>query len=75
MTLRFANTYSDLTYLPQVSAFVDAVEEISGGGLAVEIHHEWGHFRPGYEAAVVHDVAAGDIDLAWVGTRAFDTRR
>jgi len=73
VTLRFANTYSNLTYLPQVSAFIDAVEEVSGGGLAVEIHHEWGHFQPGYEAAVVHDVAAGDIDLAWVGTRAFDT--
>ncbi|HEY5979952.1 MAG TPA: TRAP transporter substrate-binding protein DctP [Microlunatus sp.] len=72
VTLRFANTYSNLTYLPQVSAFVDAVPEVSGEDLMIEIHHEWGHFRPGYEAELLHDLAAGETDMAWVGTRAFD---
>lgn len=72
VTLRLANTYSNLTYLPQVTSFIDAVEKVSRGGIQMEIHHEWGHFKPGMESAVVQDVGRGDVDLAWVGTRAFD---
>jgi TRAP-type C4-dicarboxylate transport system substrate-binding protein len=73
LVLRLANTNGQLDYTPTVVAFVDRVEELSGGDLRVEAVDEWGNFANGAEQQVVKDVAAGAIDLGWVGTRVFDT--
>jgi TRAP-type C4-dicarboxylate transport system substrate-binding protein len=73
LVLRLANTNGQLDYTPTVVAFVDRVEELSGGDLRVEAVDEWGEFATDAERQVVKDVAAGAIDLGWVGTRVFDT--
>ncbi|WP_328868844.1 TRAP transporter substrate-binding protein DctP [Streptomyces sp. NBC_00287] len=71
--LTLANGYADLDYEPAVAYFVERVEEVSGGALRVEVAHEWGEFAVDAEQRVVRDVAAGKADLAWAGTRVFDT--
>lgn len=71
ITLTFANPYSHLTYVPQVDSFLDAVERASGGTIAIELVNEW-RGAPGSEKGTIDDVANGAVDLAWVGTRAFD---
>jgi TRAP-type C4-dicarboxylate transport system substrate-binding protein len=76
--LVMANGYSGLDYEPAVQAFVDAVEEVSGGALVVQVEQEWGGLGDAaepqkFEAHVVESVADGDVDLAWVGTRVFDS--
>jgi TRAP-type transport system periplasmic protein len=71
--LRLANTNGDLDFTPAVADFVDRVEELSGGNLRVETADEWGDFASDAEQQVVRDVAAGEVDLGWVGTRVFDT--
>jgi TRAP-type C4-dicarboxylate transport system substrate-binding protein len=73
LVLRLANTNGDLDFTPAVVDFVDRVEELSGGDLRVEAVDEWREFASDAEQQVVKDVAAGEIDLGWVGTRVFDT--
>jgi TRAP-type C4-dicarboxylate transport system substrate-binding protein len=71
--LRLANTNGDLDFTLAVVDFVERVEELSGGDLRVETVDEWGDFASDAEQQVVKDVAAGEVDLGWVGTRVFDT--
>jgi TRAP-type transport system periplasmic protein len=71
--LRLANTNGDLDFTPAVADFVDRVEELSGGNLRIETADQWGDFASDAEQQVVEDVAAGEVDLGWVGTRVFDT--
>jgi TRAP-type transport system periplasmic protein len=73
LVLRLANPDGDLEFTPAVVDFVDRVEEVSGGELRIEPVDEWGEFASDAEQQVVKDVAAGEIDLGWVGTRVFDT--
>ena len=73
LVLRLANTNGQLDFTPTVVAFVDRVEELSGGDLRIEPVNDWGDSASGAEQQVVKDVAAGEIDLGWVGTRVFDT--
>jgi TRAP-type transport system periplasmic protein len=73
LVLRLANTNGQLDFTPAVVDFVDRVEELSGGDLRIEAVNEWGDFASNAEQRVVKDVAAGEIDLGWVGTRVFDT--
>lgn len=72
ITARLANPYGNLTYVPQVKAFVDAAERVSSGAIRIETVDEWGHFEPGFETKLIADVAEGEVELGWVGTRAFD---
>jgi TRAP-type C4-dicarboxylate transport system substrate-binding protein len=72
VSLRMANHYSTIDYEPGVSAFVDAVAEVSGGKLTIEVANEWGDSPADPEQTVVRDVAAGRADLGWAGTRVFD---
>lgn len=72
VTVRLANPYGNLTYVPQVIAFVKAAQQVSGGALRVEVIDEWGHLEPGFERKLIGDVARGEVQLGWVGTRAFD---
>jgi TRAP-type transport system periplasmic protein len=73
LVLRLANTNGQLDFTPTVAAFVDRVEELSGGDLRIEPVNEWGDFASDAERQVVTDVAAREVDLGWVGTRVFDT--
>jgi TRAP-type C4-dicarboxylate transport system substrate-binding protein len=73
VVLTMADFTSGLNYEPAVQYFVDQVEQLSGGSLHIDVSHEWGDFAADAEQQVVRDVAAGEIDLAWVGTRVFDT--
>ena len=73
VVLRLANTNGQLDFTPAVVDFVDRVEELSGGDLRIEAVDEWGDFASDAEQQVVKDVAAGEVDLGWVGTRVFDT--
>jgi TRAP-type transport system periplasmic protein len=73
LVLRLANTNGELDFTPAVVDFVDRVEELSGGDLRIEAVDEWGEFASDAEQQVVTDVAAGEVDLGWVGTRVFDT--
>jgi TRAP-type transport system periplasmic protein len=73
VVLTMADFTSGLNYEPAVQYFVDQVERLSGGSLQIDVSHEWGGFAADAEQQVVRDVAAGEIDLAWVGTRVFDT--
>jgi TRAP-type C4-dicarboxylate transport system substrate-binding protein len=62
-----------LDFTPAVVDFAERVKELSGGQLRVEAVNEWGGSATDAEQQVVNDVAAGEIDLGWVGTRVFDT--
>ncbi len=73
VTLRMATAYGDLGELPALAYFVEQVEEISDGGIRIEIVGEWGDAADDAEAAVVRGVAEGDVDLGWAGSRVFDT--
>ena len=73
VTLRMANAYATLDYEPAVAHFVQQVQARSNGLLRVEVAHEWGKLEPDAEQQVVRSTADGSVDLAWVGTRVFDT--
>ncbi len=73
VVLTMADTYSGFHYEPAVQYFVDRVEEISGGSLQIDVTHEYGAFAADAEQQVVAAVASGEFDIAWVGTRVFDT--
>jgi TRAP-type C4-dicarboxylate transport system substrate-binding protein len=71
--LRLANTGGSIDQTPAVEYFVKHVEELSGGNVRIEVIDQWAEFASDAEQQVVRDVAAGEVDLGWVGTRVFDT--
>ncbi len=73
MVLGMANSSSGFHYHPALQLFVDRVAELSDGALRIDVHNEWGAFEPDAEQQIVGDVASGEIELGWVGTRVFDT--
>jgi TRAP-type C4-dicarboxylate transport system substrate-binding protein len=73
VVLRLANINGQLDFTPAVVGFVDRVRELSGGDLRIEPVNDWGDLAADAEQRVVEDVAAGEVDLGWVGTRVFDT--
>jgi TRAP-type C4-dicarboxylate transport system substrate-binding protein len=74
IVLRMANAYGDLgRQLPGVRHFVDRVHELSDGAITITVAHSYGDFAPDVEQRIVSHVAAGNMDLAWVGTRVLDT--
>jgi TRAP-type C4-dicarboxylate transport system substrate-binding protein len=73
IVLTFADGTAGLYYNDAVQFFVDQVEELSDGELQVEVSSGWGQPHENLEQMIVHDVAAGEADLAWVWTHAFDT--
>jgi TRAP-type C4-dicarboxylate transport system substrate-binding protein len=57
----------------ELQPFADEVAHLSGGKVRIEFRDRWLGWpwrRP--ESAVIHDVAAGKVDLGWVGSRAWD---
>jgi TRAP-type C4-dicarboxylate transport system substrate-binding protein len=73
VVIRLAYTSFGLEYHPALRYFVDRVKELSDGALRIEVAQGWGDNAPDSEQQVVHDVAAGTIDLGSVGTQVFDT--
>ena len=73
VVLRMANGSADLSYEPAVAYFVKRVNDLSGGALRIHVVNEWGHYKPAMEQQIVSDVGSDKADLAWVGTRVFDT--
>jgi TRAP-type C4-dicarboxylate transport system substrate-binding protein len=71
--LRMASTPYGLADVPPVAEFVHRVGALSGGTMRIEVISNWGYSAPGAEAQVVAAVAAGKVDLGWVGSRVFDT--
>jgi TRAP-type C4-dicarboxylate transport system substrate-binding protein len=71
--LRLANTGADVSQTPAVKYFVERVDELSGGQVRIKVEDEWAQFATDAEQQVVHDVAAGEVDLGWAGSRVFDT--
>ena len=51
--------------------FVKELELVSGGRIRVEVVTDVGAGAPEAESQVIEDVAAGDLDLGYAGTRAF----
>jgi TRAP-type transport system periplasmic protein len=71
--LRLANTGGSIDQTPAVEYFVERVQELSGGKVRIDVVDQWAEFAPDAEQQVVRDVAAGEVDLGWVGSRVFDT--
>ena len=57
----------------ELEPFAAAVRRLSGGTLRIEFKSAWREGTPGYETSVIGDVKAGKADLAWAGSRAFDS--
>ena len=61
---------------PVVERFAEAVEEMSDGGMRVEVVWEAGgdsSVPGGFEQGVVGLVQDGELDLGWIAARAWDT--
>lgn len=76
--LRMGSPYASLVATPAVEHFVDEVGRLSDGAVTIEIAFEFDGDetfggQPDGEQQVVQAVADGDFDLAWAGTRVFDT--
>ena len=52
-------------------AFVENLEEVSGGRLKVEMTTEYGGGAPESESNLVKAIASGEVDGGWPSTRAF----
>jgi len=75
VVLTMASGYDERTLQtePAVAYFVNRVGELSGGDVRIKVVDGWGNYQPDFEQQIVRDVKAGKADLAWVGTRIFDT--
>jgi TRAP-type transport system periplasmic protein len=71
VTLRMAHTvgFADR----QIELLLETVVELSDGGLEIEIAREWDitGTAADVEQQIIEAVGDGEIDLGWVGTRAF----
>lgn len=56
-----------------LTSWAEEVNRLSGGTLAVEFQAYWRGGEQLYEAGTLEDVKAGKVDMAWVGSRVFDT--
>jgi len=60
--------------VPALKDFVARVAALSNDLVRIDVRSNWGDgYHPDIEQRIVRDVAAGRVDMAWVGTRAFDS--
>lgn len=57
----------------ELGPFAAAVARLSGDKLRIEFKTGWRAGTTDYETGVIRDVQAGKVDLAWAGSRAFDS--
>jgi TRAP-type C4-dicarboxylate transport system substrate-binding protein len=73
LVLRMASIPWNPSDAPPVADFIRRVRALSRGSIQIKVINQWGLYAPGAEAQVVRAVAAGQVDLGWVGSRVFDT--
>ena len=56
----------------QLVAWAEHVNRLTNGTVQIEFANGHRIGEPDYESATIADVQAGEIDMAWVGARAFD---
>ncbi len=56
----------------QLLAWAEQVDRLTNGSLQIEFENGWRLGQADYESATIADVQTGEIDMAWVGARAFD---
>ncbi len=56
----------------QLVAWAEEVDRLSGGSVRIEFKNGWRIGEPDFESGTIADVQEGDVDMAWVGARAFD---
>ena len=56
----------------QLVAWAEQVDRRTDGSVVIEFENGWRIGEVDYESATIADVQAGDVDMAWVGARAFD---
>jgi TRAP-type C4-dicarboxylate transport system substrate-binding protein len=56
----------------QLAAWAEHVDRLTDGSVVIEFENGWRIGEADYESATIADVQAGEIDMAWVGARAFD---
>jgi TRAP-type C4-dicarboxylate transport system substrate-binding protein len=71
VVLTFASNNGGLP--SQIAAYLDEVERRAGGTLQLDYIDRWRHGEPDQEIGLIEDVQAGEVDMAWVGARAFDS--
>jgi TRAP-type C4-dicarboxylate transport system substrate-binding protein len=57
----------------ELDPFAAAVARISGGTLRIDFKNDWRAGTISNETGVIGDIKAGKADLAWAGSRAFDS--
>jgi TRAP-type C4-dicarboxylate transport system substrate-binding protein len=70
--LRLANP-NDAFPPAQIDSWAEEVSRLSGGTLEIEFKNGWRLGEPLFEAGTLEDVTAGKVEMAWVGSRVFDT--
>jgi TRAP-type C4-dicarboxylate transport system substrate-binding protein len=68
-TLTLANGLDDAR---DVQPFADEVRRLSHGTLLVRVKNEWRRGQVDFERGLIADVRAGEAELGWTGSRAFD---
>jgi TRAP-type C4-dicarboxylate transport system substrate-binding protein len=56
----------------QLVGWAEQVGRLTNGSLQIEFENGWRLGQADYESATIADVQTGEIDMAWVGARAFD---
>jgi TRAP-type C4-dicarboxylate transport system substrate-binding protein len=57
----------------ELQPFVDTVGRLSHRSVQIELRNRWREGEREYEAGIIRDIRAGKADLAWVGSRAWDS--
>src|SRR5215204_4528635 len=57
----------------QIESWAEEVSRLSRGTLAIQFKNRWRQGEPLFEAGTLEDVKAGKVEMAWVGSRVFDT--
>jgi len=64
---------SDFPDAPIVEYFEEQVEKLSGDQMRIVVLWDAGGEGANFEPAIIDRVRNGDLDLGWIGSRAFDT--
>ena len=71
VVLTFASNNGGLP--SQIRVYLDEVERRAGGTLRLDYEGDWRQGEPDQEIGLIADVQDGQVDMAWVGARAFDS--
>lgn len=68
--LTMANAAGDSS---ELAPFVSEVARLSGGTIRIQVQNSWRAGQAKYETGLINDVRAGEADLGWVASRAWDS--